>query len=197
MENLTLASRDTSAYNEATCTLRSLPSYQKLVDIINEQDITKQAMTVIQILLNEGLASPASTCWASDTAILSPDRLLIDSLLSTYHLCIYNTWMSRNVALHARKVADAIVEKSPVKKSTALISGSDRASTRAVSAAPPTLILGTSPGLTSRPPSPLTVWKPSPSIVRYLPKSPLPAAKADKSKAGRRKVWRKVVFRVC
>jgi hypothetical protein len=47
VENLTLAARDANAYNEATSTLHSLPNYSKLVNTINDLDMTEAAMKAI------------------------------------------------------------------------------------------------------------------------------------------------------
>jgi hypothetical protein len=63
-------------------------------------------MTVISILLEEGLASLASTCWLSDTTILANNRKDFNSLSSTYHICVTNEW---NATLQAWQVISDVL----------------------------------------------------------------------------------------
>jgi hypothetical protein len=179
VENLNLRHRDAPAYAEATCILRSLPTYKFLLALINSQDITEPALAAIKIMLNEGLANPASACWAADTAILSPDEPAVASLLSSYHLCTSVIWNARNAALRARKHVDDMVSASKRRG----VSASETNSTRDISPTPPHTVLGTSPTATSRPLSPLLLRKRSPAAAVYA--STTPAPKPTKGKTSK------------
>jgi hypothetical protein len=179
VENLNLRHRDAPAYAEATCILRSLPTYKLLLELINSRDITEPALAAIKIMLNEGIANPASACWAADTVILSPDEPVVASLLSSYHLCNSVIWNARNAALRAKKHVDDIVT-APKRLSTP---ATDSNSTREVSPTPPATVLGTSPTATSRPLSPLLLRRHSPAVATYA--STTPAPKPTKGKASK------------
>jgi hypothetical protein len=179
VENLNLRHRDAPTYNEASCILRSLPTYKLLLELINIRDITEPALTAIKIMMNEGIANPASACWAADTAILSPDEPVVASLLSSYHLCNNVIWNARNAALRARKHVDDMV--TAAKKRS--MPTSETNSTRDASPTPPVTVLGPSPTTASRPLSPLLLRKRSPAAAVYA--STTPAPKPTKGKTSK------------